>query len=132
MKIIKTGGELVKGYKPNTVLQKKNEFIIMECDTGTSRKGYLGAMIKAAKFLSNDKSGILIFVIKEKSNTKVHQISEHLKDYFTWIKPLTNLRAIHLISNEKYCPLETPIKILGKNFAVHFEDMREETLIYET
>src|SRR6266498_1828727 len=97
--IVKTGSQLDKGYKPDAVLQRKNEFIIMECDTGTSRKGYLGAMIKAAKFLANEKKGILVLVIKEKDNTKVHQIYEHLKDYYDWIKPLTNLKAIYLISN---------------------------------
>lgn len=114
--IVKTGSQLEKGYKPDAVLQQKNDFIIMECDTGTSRKGYLGAMIKAAKFLSDKRKGILVLVIKEKDNTKVHQIYQHLKYYYSWIKPLTNLKSIYLISNERYCPGDSPLKILGKRF----------------
>jgi hypothetical protein len=117
--VTKSGSELDKGYKPDTVLQKGKNYIIMECDTGTSRKGYLGAMIKAAKFLTKEKKGILVLVIKEKSNTKVSQIHQHLQNYYNWVKPLTNLNAVYLISHEKYCPSDTPIKILGKDFGVH-------------
>ena len=36
--VLNSGGQLTKGYKPGTVLQKGNECIIMECDTGTGRK----------------------------------------------------------------------------------------------
>ena len=114
--IIKRGSQLVKGYKPDIVLQRGNEFIIMECDTGTSRKGYLGGMIKAAKFLTNEKSGILIYVIKEKDNTTVLQIYEHLKEYYDWIKQLTNLKDIYIVSSTKYCPFDAPLKILSREF----------------
>ena len=101
--ILNSGGQLTKGYKPDTVLQKRNEYIIMECDTGTSRKGYLGAMLKASKYLTNEKNGVLILVIKEKPNTTVKQIAEHLREYLIWLKPLTNLRVIYLIETTKYC-----------------------------
>jgi hypothetical protein len=114
--LVKTGGQLVKGYKPDTVLSKGNEYIIMECDTGTSRKGYLGAMLKAARFLTNENKGILILVIKEKTNTTVNQIAAHLQEYLIWLKPLTNLRVVYLIETTKYCPDEIPIKILGAAF----------------
>ncbi len=114
--ILNSGGQLVKGYKPDTVLQKDNDYIIMECDTGTSRKGYLGAMMKAARFLSNEKNGILILVIKEKRNTTVKQIAEHLREYLKWLKPLTNLRTVYLIETTKYCPDKIPVKILSTAF----------------
>ena len=86
--VLNSGGQLTKGYKPDTVLQKENEYIIMECDTGTSRKGYLGSMLKAARFMTNEKNGILILVIKEKPNTTVKQIAEHLREYLAWLKRL--------------------------------------------
>lgn len=114
--IVSSGRQLAKGYKPDTVLQNKNEYIIMECDTGTSRKGYLGAMLKAGKFLTEEKQGILILVIKEKPNTTVKQIAEHLQQYLAWIKPLTNLRLIYLIETTKYCPDKQPVKILSSEF----------------
>lgn len=114
--VLNSGGQLTKGYKPDTVLKNGNEYIIMECDTGTSRKGYLGAMLKAARFLTSEKSGKLILVIKEKPNTTVKQIAEHLREYLAWLKPLTNLRVVYLIETTKYCPRETPLKILSSAF----------------
>lgn len=114
--VLNSGGQLTKGYKPDTVLQKKNEYIIMECDTGTSRKGYLGAMLKAAKYLTNERNGVLILVIKEKPNTTVKQIAEHLQEYLAWLMPLTNLRLVYLIETIKYCPEKIPLKILSSDF----------------
>ncbi|HNU47266.1 MAG TPA: hypothetical protein PKM40_00445 [Bacteroidia bacterium] len=114
--IVNSGKQLAKGYKPDTVLQNQNEYIIMECDTGTSRKGYLGAMLKASKFLTMEKQGIFILVIKEKPNTTVKQIAEHLREYLVWIKTLTNLRLIYLIETTKYCPDNEPVKILSTEF----------------
>jgi hypothetical protein len=114
--VLNSGGQLVKGYKPDTVLQKGNEYIIMECDTGTSRKGYLGAMLKAARFLSNERKGVLVLVIKEKPNTKVKQIAEHLREYLAWLKPLTNLRVVYLIEVTNYCPDKIPLQLLSSEF----------------
>jgi hypothetical protein len=114
--IVNSGRQLTKGYKPDTVLQKGNDYIIMECDTGTSRKGYLGAMLKASKFLTDKNNGILILVIKEKPNTTVKQIAEHLQEYLKWLKPLTTLRTVYLIETTKYCPDKIPLKILSSAF----------------
>ncbi len=114
--LLNSGGQLTKGYKPDTVLQNKNNYIIMECDTCTSRKGYLGAMLKASKFLTNEKEGILILVIKEKQNTTVKQIAEHLREYLKWLKPLTNLNVVYLIETKKYCPDKVPLDILSEAF----------------
>lgn len=114
--IFNSGGQLTKGYKPDTVLKCGEDYIIMECDTGTSRKGYLGAMLKAAKFLTNEKSGILILIIKEKPNTTVKQIAGHLREYLAWLKPLTNLRIVYLIETTKYCPDKIPLQLLSSEF----------------
>lgn len=114
--VLNSGGQLVKGYKPDTVLQKGNEHIIMECDTSTSRKGYLGAMLKAVRFLSNERKGILVLVIKEKPNTKVKQIAEHLQEYLVWLQPLTNLNTVYLIESNRYCPDENPLELLSSEF----------------
>ncbi len=88
----------------------------MECDTGTSRKGYLGAMLKAARFLSNEKKGVLVLVIKEKPNTKVKQIAEHLQEYLVWLQPLTNLNIVYLIESNRYCQDENPLELLSSAF----------------
>jgi hypothetical protein len=125
--VFNSGGQLTKGYKPDTVLQKENEYIIMECDTGTSRKGYLGAMLKAARFLTSEKNGKLILVIKEKPNTTVKQIAEHLREYLTWLKPLTNLRVVYLIETTKYCPDKIPLKLLSSEFEQSSITIKAET-----
>ncbi|TWI77669.1 hypothetical protein IQ13_4268 [Lacibacter cauensis] len=114
--IFNSGGQLTKGYKPDTVLKCGEDYIIMECDTGTSRKGYLGSMLKAARYLTKEKKGILILVIKEKPNTTVKQIAEHLREYLAWLKPLTNLRIVYLIETTKYCPDKIPLKLLSSEF----------------
>jgi hypothetical protein len=115
-KIISQGQEIDKGYKPDVVLKNEDGYIIMECDTSTTRKGYIGGMVKAAKYLSGDKKGIAVFVIKEKANTKVRQIYAHLIPYFEWIMPLTNLQAVYLISTDAYCPIDRPVVLLGTDF----------------
>lgn len=114
--IISTGQEIAKGYKPDIVLQNDEEYIIMECDTGSTRKGFVGGMIKAAKYLTGDKKGIAVFVIKEKKNTTVKQIHAHLIPYFEWIQPITNLNAVYIISTDEYCSLTSPLKLLDEIF----------------
>lgn len=114
--ILLSGKQLSKGYKPDCVLLGNDGYIIMECDTGTSRKGYLGAMMKAARFLSKTNTGVLVLVIKEKPNTTVRQIADHLRDYLSWLKPLTNLRQVYLIETTKYCQEKIPLRILSSEF----------------
>lgn len=97
------GHELIEGYKPDVVLNKNNNYVIMECEHSTSRKHFLGGFIKASKFLIGSKKGILIFVIFEKRNTSVRQIYDHLKPYFYWVEPLTNLERVYFISDNNYC-----------------------------
>ena len=96
------GQELEKGYKPDYVLKKKNQFVILESENNSSRKMYVGGMIKAAHFLKDEKSGILIYVIKHRNNTKPISIANHLRKYFEWIKDKTNLQEIYVIDTETY------------------------------
>jgi hypothetical protein len=118
-KIVTTGQEIAKGYKPDAMLQHGNDYIIMECDTNTTRKGYIGGMIKAAKYLTGDRKGIVVFVLKEKKNTTVKQIHAHLQPYFEWIEPLTNLQAVYVIATDKYCVADKPLKLLDADFMQH-------------
>ena len=110
------GQQLAQGYKPDVVLRKKDKYVILESEHGTSRKHFLGGSLKAAKFLSGDNSGILVFVILIKDNTNEVQISNHLAQYLTYIKSLTNLREIYVISDDNYCPSKIPIEICGSKF----------------
>lgn len=112
------GHKLVDGYKPDAVLNFESNYIIMECDTGTTRKGFLGGMIKAAKFLTENRNGVFIAVVAERDNTKAQQIFKHLSPYFEWVKPITNLSALYVISSIDYCCNEKPLEIFSKPFNV--------------
>ncbi len=111
------GGELTKGYKPDIVLSINNQnYMILESEHGTSRKHFIGGMIKAAKFLTKEKKGILVFIILIKDNTKEINIAKQLKPYLNWIKKLTNLRDVYIIADTKYCKHKVPIELLSKEF----------------
>jgi hypothetical protein len=96
------GQELEPGYKPDYVLINKNEYIILESENSSSRKTYVGGLIKAAHYLQNDKKGKLIFVIVPKKNTKASSIANHLKPYLKWIQASTNLNEVYVIEAKSY------------------------------
>ncbi len=100
--IYNKGGEVEPGYKPDYVLKKENEYIILESENCSSRKTFVGGLIKAAHFLQGEKSGVLIFVIVPKENTKTSSIANHLKQYFNWIQSLTNLKEVYVIDSLDY------------------------------
>jgi len=52
---------------------------------GIVQKVYIGGMVKAAKFLTNENKGILIYVIQVRENTTTRQIANHLRGYFKWL-----------------------------------------------
>lgn len=110
------GQEIDKGYKPDIMLKDGNNYIIMECDTNTTRKGIIGGVIKAAKFLTGERKGVSVLVLQERKNITVKQIHSHLKPYFDWIQPITNLQAIYIISAENYVTLDKPLKLLDNSF----------------
>jgi len=74
------GGQLEQGYKPDYVLKKGSDYIILESENSSSRKTFVGGMIKAAHFLQNLNRGILIFIIMPKGNIQAAAIARHLKN----------------------------------------------------
>ena len=96
------GQELEQGYKPDYVLKNKDEYIILESENSSSRKTFVGGMIKAAHYLQNENTGKLIFVIVPKENTKATSIAKHLELYLKWIQTQTNLKEVFVIDAEKY------------------------------
>ena len=46
------GKEIAYGYRPDYVLYQEKEYIIFEFESGSSRKTFVGDMIKAAHFLA--------------------------------------------------------------------------------
>jgi|GEM_PF-1133523 len=115
-KIIHRGSELATGYKPDVVLQKDNQYIILESEHSTNRKTFLGGFLKAAKFLTGNKHGFLVFVLKIQDNTNEDQISLHLGQYLNFISAITNLKEVYVISDENYCRDDQPSVIKGEEF----------------
>ena len=110
------GEEVEKGYKPDFVLCKTNNYVILESENSSSRKTFVGGLLKASHFLRFEKTGILIFVILPKKNTRAQSIARHLLNYFTFIKPLTNLSKVYVIEAEKYYYENEVLEILEKDF----------------
>lgn len=110
------GGNLEPGYRPDYVLVKENQYIILESENSSSRKTFVGGMTKAAHFLQGSKKGILIFVIVPKVNTSANAIAKHLKPYLTWLGDKTNLRDVYVIEAGHYYDGENVLAILKENF----------------
>ncbi|WP_041258208.1 hypothetical protein [Fibrella aestuarina] len=115
-KILYTGQELEAGYKPDCVLVKDSDYIILESEGATNRKVYVGGMVKAAHFLQNDRSGKLIFVLSPTKNTKSETIARHLKPYLNWLDGKTNLRDVYVIDDDKYYSEANLIALDGSDF----------------
>lgn len=114
--IFSKGEEVEKGYKPDFVLNKDKNYIILESENSSSRKTFVGGLLKAAHFIRNDKNGILIFVIVPKKNTRAESIALHLQKYFDYIKPITNLKKIYVIEAGIYYYDKIAVQILEDEF----------------
>ena len=60
-------------------------------------------MIKAAHFLRNERSGILVLVISLTEKVRdIASIAAHLRPYFEWVKNITKLNKIYIIDINAY------------------------------
>ena len=107
------------GYRPDYVLKRGNNYIILESENSSSRKTYVGGLIKAAHFLRDEKKGRLIFIIVPKDNTKAISIAMHLKPYLNWIQDKTNLRDVYVVEASKYYCNETVLSLDCSDFYKH-------------
>lgn len=87
-------------------------YIILESENSSSRKTFVGGMIKAAHFLQGDKNGMLVFVIVPKPNTTAFVIAEHLKPYLQWISNTSNLKDVYIIDAKHYYDGENVLRCL--------------------
>lgn len=104
------------GYRPDVVLRKNDDYIILESETGTSRKNFLGDVCKAAFFLREERKGQLVIVMKTHNNTKIESIRANLSLYFEWITQNSNLQCVWLIEHKKYLKVKAPLVIGGAEF----------------
>src|ERR1044072_5269590 len=90
------------GYRPDYVLKKGNDYLILESENATSRKTFVGGMMKAAHFLQGERRGKLVFIIVPRPNTTSVAIARHLKKYLNWVKGISNLREVYIIEALHY------------------------------
>lgn len=110
------GNAVEEGYKPDYTMRMGNDFIILESENSSSRKTFVGGMLKAAHFLQGERTGSLVFVIVPRRNTKAMTIALHLKKYFSWISEKTNLKEIYVIEASHYYNKPNVLALLSRNF----------------
>lgn len=81
------GGQVADGYKPDRVYIRRGLCWIVEFESSTSRKGFIGGYLKAQKYLGevHGGNGALVFVINEnKRNLK--PVARQIAQYHNWLK----------------------------------------------
>ena len=95
-KIFSKGEEVEKCYKPD-ILSNKGNYFIIESENCSSRKTFVGCLLKASHFVTGARQRILISVIAPKQNTKAESIALHPKKYFEFISTISKLRNVYVI-----------------------------------
>lgn len=120
LKIRSRGEEVAKGYKPDLTLVDHSGQVkfIFECERGTNRKAFLGALVKAEKYAREHKaSPTLVFVMRPVSNTTVAQIADHLQPYLIWLDGLiprgVNIAEVLVLSDDQYLSSIRSGEIIG-------------------
>ena len=64
-RMLNDGGYVSEGYKPDRVYRRNNLTWIIELESSTSRKGFIGGYLKAQEYFQNycGGQGRLIFII---------------------------------------------------------------------
>jgi hypothetical protein len=96
------GGNIEKNYQPDFSLVNGEDFILLEHESEPNRKTILADMIKAAHFLQNDKTGILIIVMTPKGTSSLGSYPKHIQAYLDWIGDKTNLKTVYFIDETDY------------------------------
>jgi hypothetical protein len=83
------GGRVAFGYRPDRVYIGRQKTWVVELESSTSRKGYLGGYIKAQKYIHQECGGLgaLLFIINEQ-RCNADTIREQLQHYHDWLSSL--------------------------------------------
>lgn len=110
------GKTIEKNYSPDVSLKNKNHYILIEHETEPNRKTIVADVIKAAHFLQNDRTGILVIVMTPKGNSSLQSYPNHVKQYLVWIKDKTNLKEVYFLSEADYSQNGNILEINSKQF----------------
>jgi hypothetical protein len=110
------GKEVENNFSPDYVLNKGNDFILIEHETEPNRKTIVADVIKAAHFLQNDRTGILVIVMTPKRRSSLQSYPNHVKPYLVWVKDKTNLKEVYFFSEVEYFQNGNILEINSKQF----------------
>ena len=110
------GKEIENNFSPDYVLSKGNDYILIEHETEPNRKTIVADVIKAAHFLQNDRTGILVIVMTPKGNSSLQSYPNHVKPYLVWVKDKTNLKEVYFLSEADYFQKGNILEINSKQF----------------
>jgi hypothetical protein len=110
------GKTIEKNYSPDVSLKNKNNYILIEHETEPNRKTIVADVIKAAHFLQNDRTGILVIVMTPKGNSSLQSYPNHVKPYLVWVKDKTNLKEVYFLSEADYFQNGNILEINSKRF----------------
>lgn len=110
------GKTIEKNYSPDVSLKNKNNYILIEHESEPNRKTIVADVIKAAHFLQNDRTGILVIVMTPKGTSSLKSYPNHVKPYLIWIKDKTNLKEVYFLSEADYFLNGNILEINSKQF----------------
>jgi len=110
------GKTIEKNYSPDVSLKNKNNYILIEHETEPNRKTIVADVIKAAHFLQNERTGILVIVMTPKGKSSLISYPNHVKPYLIWIKDKTNLKEVYFLSEADYFQNGNILEINSKQF----------------
>ena len=112
----------IGNYRPDISIINNNEsYLILESESKSDRKAFIGAIVHAFKFADEKKLNInLIIIMKETGNqTTTKQVSNNIKPYYEWLNSIANIKldGVFIISDTEYINSSSNDEILlSENF----------------
>lgn len=81
------GGFVSEGYKPDRAYRRNNLTRVLELESSTSRKGFIGGYLKAQEYFQNycGGKGRLVFIIN-RNKKNLYPIGDQLSLYHEWLR----------------------------------------------
>ncbi len=84
------GGEIEKGYKPDRVYEYRSgaQWLIVEIEAHTSRKGFIGGALKAAKHFDEyeDGNGKFIYIVSSRNFDNLEALLGQMTPALDWLQ----------------------------------------------
>jgi hypothetical protein len=84
----KNGGELQKGYKPDRVYKRGSQWVIVEIEAHTSRKGFIGGAVKAAMYFDKEsiERGKFVYIVSQRNFKNLDALKGQMEPVLDWLE----------------------------------------------